>query len=231
MKSFLLIFTIAGLAALQLKPVVAWAQSRKEVLPVVISTAPANPHTPMVVMISGDGGWKGFDQQLASQFVKKDIPVISLNALKYFWKKKTPEEATAAVRGLIQKYLREWDKKEYILVGFSFGADVMPFVVNRLEPELSAKNKTVALLSPGTSTDFEIHISQMLNGKKKWGYDVVEEIKKIRDRQVLVFFGDEEHSFPVKELPADHCKVIYLHGGHHYEDNKEDIARLILAGG
>lgn len=203
-------------------------QNRQEALPVIVSPAPANPNTPMVLMISGDGGWKGFDQQLAAQFVNRDIPVVSLNALKYFWSKKTPEQATAAVAALLEKYMGEWNKKEFILVGFSFGADVMPFVVNRLNGELSSKNKSVALLSPGTTTDFEIHISQMLNSKKQWKYNVVSEINKIRGKQVLCLFGDEEHAYPVKDLPKTDCKVIFLKGGHHYEDNKEDIAKLIL---
>lgn len=205
-------------------------QGRQETLPVIVSPAPANPNTPMVLMISGDGGWKGFDQQLAAQFVNRDIPVVSLNALKYFWSKKTPEQATAAVATLLEKYMGEWNKKEFILVGFSFGADVMPFVVNRLNGELSSKNKSVALLSPGTTTDFEIHISQMLNSKKQWKYNVVSEINKIRGKQVLCLFGDEEHAYPVKDLPKTDCKVIFLKGGHHYEDNKEDIAKLILGG-
>ncbi len=206
----------------------AQKQKSQEVLPVIVSPAAANPNTPMVLMISGDGGWKGFDQQLAVQFVNRDIPVVSLNALKYFWSRKTPEQATAAVTTLLEKYMQKWNKKEFILVGFSFGADVMPFVVNRLNGELSSKNKSVALLSPGTTTDFEIHISQMLNSKKQWKYNVVSEINKIRGKQVLCLFGDEEHAYPVRDLPKTDCKVIFLKGGHHYEDNKDDIAKLIL---
>jgi type IV secretory pathway VirJ component len=50
---------------------------------------------PMVVYISGDGGWNTFSESLCNYFSKKGFPVVVLNARKYFWDRKTPEETAA----------------------------------------------------------------------------------------------------------------------------------------
>lgn len=197
-------------------------------LPLVVLPAVMDAQTPLVFFISGDGGWKDFDPKLAAQFVARKCPVVALNALHYFWDKKTPDQTAAVVAGLLEQYMKQWDKQSFILTGFSFGADVMPFVLNRLPPSLIAKCRGVALFSPGTSTDFEIHVSQMLSGHHQWKYDVVQEIERRRPVPMLCFFGSEEHGFPVNRLSGPGLQILYLPGGHRYEQNKADIAGLVL---
>ena len=197
-------------------------------LPLVVMPVQSDSNTPLILFISGDGGWKNFDPKLANQFVAEGAPVVALNALRYFWNKKTPDETTATVRELLGKYMALWHKQTFILAGFSFGADVMPFVANRLPPDLMKLCKGIALFSPGTSTDFEIHISQMLSSNKHWKYDVVKEMELMKPVRLLCFFGDEEHTFPIKILERPGWQLIYLQGGHHYEGNKDNIAKLVL---
>jgi hypothetical protein len=43
-------------------------------------------------------------------------PVIGLNALKYFWSKKTPAQAADDVAVLMQYYSGQWNKRTFILV-------------------------------------------------------------------------------------------------------------------
>ena len=183
---------------------------------------------PMVLLLTGDGGWKGFDVQLAGQFAAKGMPVAALNSLKYFWSKKTPEQATETVAAILNAYLKTWKKQSFILAGFSFGADVLPFVANRLEPALMQHCKGIVLFSPGASTDFEIHISQMLSGHKQWKYNVVQEMQSLHFRPALCVFGETEHEYPVNTLQPAGINMVVLPGGHHYEDNKADIAALVM---
>ncbi|MHB1922656.1 MAG: AcvB/VirJ family lysyl-phosphatidylglycerol hydrolase [Chitinophagaceae bacterium] len=197
-------------------------------LPVIILPATPHPNMPLVFIFTGDGGWKGFDQRLAHQFVEKGAPVVALNSLRYFWDRKTPDQATAAVAGLLKYYMRLWNKNRFILVGFSFGAEILPFIVNRLSPALSNKDHTLVFLSPGPSNDFDIHLSQMMDENRSWKYQVPPEISRIHGKNLLFFFGDSEKIYPVKTLPKHHCRVIYLKGGHHYEGNPVDISKIIL---
>lgn len=197
-------------------------------LPVIVLPAAEDANTPMVLMITGDGGWKDFDPRLANQFVQQKTPVVALNALHYFWTKKTPAQTTTVVEDLLNKYMQQWNKKSFILVGFSFGADVLPFVINRLPESVMEHCKGVALFSPGLSTDFEIHISQMLSEHYQWKYKVVPEMESMKSVKLLCFFGDEEHEFPVKILSKPDWQLIYLKGGHHYEKNTDNIAKIVL---
>lgn len=197
-------------------------------LPVIVLPAKNDADMPMVLLITGDGGWKDFDPKLANQFVNEKIPVVALNALHYFWNKKSPEQTTGVVQYLLNRYMDQWRKKTFILVGFSFGADVMPFIVNRLPSGLMNSCRGVVLFSPGTSTDFEIHIAQMLSNHRKWKYDVVQEMEAMKPIKLLCFFGDEEHEFPVKILSKPDWEVMYLKGGHHYEENKDDVGKMVL---
>lgn len=192
-------------------------------LPVVVLPAKGNTNGPMVLLITGDGGWKGFDPVLSNQFVEKNIPVVALNALHYFWKKKTPEQATEAAEYLLKKYLKQWHKNAFILAGFSFGADVLPFIVNRLPASLLKYCEGVTLFSPGISTDFEIHVSQMLGQKQQWKYDVVREIQQMKQVKTLFFLGKEDRFFPVKTLSVPPSHIIYLD-----EKTHRDIAAIVL---
>lgn len=177
---------------------------------VVLPAANNNPQSPMVLLITGDGGWKGFDPVLANQFVSKSVPVVALNALHYFWSQRTPAESTEAITSLLNTYLRTWHKKSFILIGYSFGADVIPFIVNRLPHDLLTNCRGVVFISPGSTTDFEIHLSQMLGKKENWPYDVVREIQNLKTKKVLFFFGKENRYFPVKSLPFQSNQIINL---------------------
>ncbi len=197
------------------------AEARMKIDLPIKETEPSKPSAgnDMVIMISGDGGWTGFDQEIASEFANQGMPVVGLNSLKYFWDKKTPQQTTQDVLDLIEKYSALWKKENILLVGYSFGADVMPFIYNRLPEPVRSRVKGIGLLSPSKDTDFEVHVTDLLNfGSSEREFSVPAEIEKIKDRHLVCFFGKDEEDVPANALPAD-CKVIYLQGGHHYENS------------
>ncbi|MEO6932225.1 MAG: AcvB/VirJ family lysyl-phosphatidylglycerol hydrolase, partial [Chitinophagaceae bacterium] len=107
-------------------------------LPVNIVNSTADKSKPLIIYISGDGGWNSFSQGFTKQLASSGYPVVSLNANKYFWKKKTPAQAAADVTLLMNEYCRLWDRATVSIIGYSFGADVTPFVYNRLAPGVAA---------------------------------------------------------------------------------------------
>lgn len=197
-------------------------------LPLVILPAPPDKDMPLVLSITGDGGWVGFDRTLAKQFTGEKVPVVALNSFRFFLKKKTPEQTTAVIIALLHHYMKQMDRNSFILEGYSFGADVVPFVFNRLPPDLLQQCRGVALFSPGTTTDFKIRLLQMMGTRHKWKYNVVSEIKAMKPFHTLFFFGLKEHKFPLHIISKPGWQLIYLKGGHTYKKEKGDVAKIVL---
>ncbi|MCV9928708.1 virulence factor [Flavobacterium sp. LS1R49] len=199
-------------------------------LPLHVTNSAAGKISPyMVVFISGDGGWTDFDQQMATSFASKGAPVIGLDALKYFWQKKSPEQTTVDVARIIETYLEEWKKEKVILMGYSFGADVMPFVYNRLPEKFKKNISGVGLLSPSKDTDFEVHVSELFNiGDAPAGLSVPNEINKITDIHPICFFGKDEDDLPIEHISKESARIIYLDGGHHYTDSFIEVSKAMM---
>src|SRR5256886_17508352 len=84
----------------------------------------------LVVFVSGDGGWAKIDKSISAVLADNGMPVVGLNALQYFWTKRTPETASRDLQSIIDRYLTGWKKSRLLLVGYSRGADVLPAMIS-----------------------------------------------------------------------------------------------------
>jgi len=195
--------------------------SQVESLPLIITNAKSeNKDGPIALMISGDGGWYAFEQLFADRLAKLGIPTIGLDSKKYFWKRKSPEETADDMAACLNYYGKEWGKEKFILIGYSLGAEIVPFIVNRFPEEMKPKIGSAVLLSPDTNTDFEIHISNMLGmGNSKNVFNVTEEIIKIQTVPTLIIFGEGEKTNIPELLTGTSVKVRLIPGDHHYKFN------------
>lgn len=198
-------------------------------LPLVLIPAAKKNNLPMVFMISGDGGWTGFDQSLAESLAAKGLTVLGLDAQKYFWNAKTPESSTLEIGKAVEHYKTELGKEHFILAGYSFGASIVPFVANRLSPELKADLKSVISLSPDVTADFEIHLIDLLNfSSSKNKYDVIAEIKKIKTVDQVSIFGEGEGNAVRNKFIKSGLKVLTIAGDHHFNKDYAGISSTFL---
>lgn len=181
---------------------------------------------PLVFYISGDGGWNSFSTDLCETIHKAGYDVVSLDARSYFWDRKTPEETANAIASYLEKRLRNRTNDELLLIGYSFGADVMPFIINHFPPSLHIK--TTYLLAPSTSTDFEVHWSDILGGNKKRSMDVVAEINHMPDVSLVIITGSDETRFPFSAITLRRYTREVLPGGHHFSRDTDEITSVIL---
>jgi type IV secretory pathway VirJ component len=190
-------------------------------LPLTIIPATGNAvMNTMAIFFSGDGGWTNFDGQMADELAKKGITVIGLNSRKYFWDKKTPAQTRDDVTYLIRHYSRVFKKRKILLLGFSFGADVMPFVFNRLPRAIHNRVQAIILMSPSKDTDFEVHLIDLLNlPSSPREFNVPDEIKLVRAKRLICFFGKDEANTCSDELLKANINVTLVDGGHHYDDS------------
>ena len=198
-------------------------------LPLVEVPANGTVRSQLAVMISGDGGWAGIDRDLAGELANHGLAVVGLNSLKYFWSPRTPDGAAHDLERILVHYLQAWQKEGVALIGYSLGADVLPFLAARLPAEMRSRIQLVALLGPSRETAFEFHLSDWMGGSSRAGqYPVAPEVKKLDTLRTLCFFGDRETDSLCRDpLPAGVIKIP-LSGGHHFGNTYTAIAAAIL---
>ena len=187
-----------------------------------------NAQKTLVFYISGDGGENSFSKSLMQQVNSKGYPAVLFNSQKYFWQKKTPEQTASDAEKVIQYYQTQWKVKNIIIIGYSFGADVAPFIVTRLSKDTYAAVKNIVLMSPSQATDFEVHVAQLLGHGKSTGNSVITEINKIKQKPLLIIQGVKES----EKIESTSLKVTYkligMKGGHRYDSNTSDVANTIF---
>ncbi len=181
------------------------------------------------VIISGDGGWAGIDRDLADTLSSKGVSVVGLNSLQYFWKARTADGSARDLERIVEHYLASWHKREVILIGYSRGADVLPFMANRLPRELLDRVRLIVLLGPGEKVGFQFHVKEWI--EEPSGKDVLPvlpEVVKLKGKKILCFHGMKETDSLCQNLDASLGKVIDMKGGHHFGGNYETLAEAIL---
>src|SRR5437762_5938291 len=183
---------------------------------------------PLIFYISGDGGFNKFSTAFMQTLNRQGYAILGLDAKDYFWHKKNPTEAANAIEQAINQYNNQWKRKNVILIGYSFGGDVAPFMLTHFTPALTTRVNHIILLSPSSKTDFEIHVLQMLGWGKNSGESVPAEINKI-SKPVSFIVGDDENEFPFSQLTIKNKQIVKMPGGHHYDGDVNALYKQIVA--
>lgn len=198
-------------------------------LPLIEVAATGAPHDTLAIIISGDGGWAGIDRDLATALAARGYPVLGLNSLQYFWRRRSPDETGRDLERMITRYLAAWHKHRVILIGYSRGAEVLPFMVNRLSPAARAPVRLVALLGPGPSVDFEFRVTDWLGAASPGqALPTRPEALRLHGTPLLCVYGREETDSLCPQLPAGLGQVQALGGGHHFGGDYAALADLVL---
>ena len=188
----------------------------------------SSSQNPLVLYISGDGGFNNFSTELCTAISKRGYSVTAISAKSYFWDKKTPEQTAKDITAYLDKQFVNRKNQQLIFAGYSFGADVAPFIITKLPDSVRKKLVSVVLLSPSESTDFEIHWFDIFGGNKKRSMDVVTELNKLDPIKTVTIFGNDENDFPFKSIKLKNYSNKILPGGHHFDDNTDEVAATMV---
>jgi type IV secretory pathway VirJ component len=206
--------------------VAASAASAK--LPLIEVLASRGTSDTLVVFISGDGGWANVDREVSKVLAADGMPVVGLNALQYFWTKRTPDEASRDLATIIDRYLRLWHKSRVLLAGYSRGADVLPAMVSRLPSETQAKVRLIALLGPSPKVEFEFHVADWMRNASA-GMLIKPEVDKLTSQRILCLAGEDDRDSLCRALTARNgLEVVILKGAHHFDGGYEKLGHIII---
>jgi len=184
------------------------------------------------VLLSGDGGWAGIDKEVARAIAARGIRVVGLDSLRYFWSPRTPQGLARDLDRIVRYYAAHWQNSAHsslwhvLLIGYSQGADVLPFAVNRLPAATRSHVALTALIGLGRTASFEFHVVNWIESGA--GLPVRPELDALSHVSTLCIYGKDDDDSICPELGHARVRVVELPGGHHFGGDYDALAQLIL---
>jgi type IV secretory pathway VirJ component len=199
-------------------------------LPLVELPAKHAARGQFVVMLTGDGGWRKIDERITRRFRDAGLPVVGFKTNVYFTNERTPEQAACALERTIRSYQAKWKANRVVIVGYSRGADILPFMVSRLPADVRTSIDLVALLGLEPAIDFRYHPSWIpLYHPKEPQHAVMPELEKLRGMPLLCVYGEKEKDSLCPALDARLATIVREPGSHHFAGRYEAVADAILS--
>jgi type IV secretory pathway VirJ component len=194
----------------------------------IIEVAASNAEHPDVfaVLLSGDGGWAGIDKDLSTRLGQRGLPVVGIDSLRYFWRERTPESTSADIDRVIRHYQAAWNRTRVVLIGYSQGADVLPFILNRLPQQTRSSVAASVTFSLSTSATFEFHISNWVGASGD--RPTLPEVERLPGSTILNVYGKGDPDALGPELDPARFKVLELPGNHHFDGDYERLSSIVL---
>jgi len=188
-----------------------------------------NESSVQIFYLSGDGGMNEFSKTLCSRFAKQGYSVIALDSKKYFWSKKSPEIFVKDLSAIIRHFQDVWKGNSFILLGYSFGADVGAFIPGRLSEDLMKRMKYSVFLNPSYTTDFEVKLADMLGKNSENGkYNALDEINSLGHFPVMCLISEDELGALSGKIHDEEIKIKTLPGDHRFNRDVDLIISTII---
>ena len=182
-----------------------------------------------VVFISGDGGWAALDKSVSAALSARGYPVVGLNARTYLWSGKTPAQVGSDLGRIIRAYRQKWTRDSVVVVGYSRGAGIAPFAVNRLPAELRGAVAAVVLIGAERGAGFQFRMRDLLrSGPAGNEVPVLPEIAVLGATPLVCFYGDDETDTLCRDLHPP-AIVVRMPGGHHLDGDYASIGQRIVS--
>ncbi len=202
--------------------------SLKKDLPLVEAPVGGSDST-LVVFVSGDGGWASIEKEMAAELNKHGVSVVGVDLREYLRRTpRTPENVGRDIARVLRAYSDAWAKPNVVLVGFSRGAGMIPFVLTRLPADLDARVKLTAFVGLPRTVNMTFHWIDIIRDESRSDdIPVIPELQRAGAGKMICVFGAEELLSGCRSAPT-WVKRIQLPGGHHLERAYRSLSDSIL---
>ena len=194
----------------------------------LIEVRARQPGASFAVLLSGDGGWAGLDKNVAAALSAKGVDVVGVDSLRYFWSKRTPQGLADDLDRIVRYYAAQWKKSGALLVGYSQGADVLPFAINRLPAATQGLVRYSVLMGLSQEASFEFHVGNWLGSDDDDALPIKPEASKLDPRKTLCIYGEDEKDSLCPQLAPASVQALRMAGGHHFDGAYDELATTIL---
>lgn len=185
----------------------------------------------MAIVYSGDGGWRDIDKQVGDILQQQGMPVVGVDSLRYFWSERQPQQTADDLHRIIAFYGKRWNVRHILLIGYSFGADILPRTYTLLPQADRDRIAQVSLLSVSHQVDYKISVLGWLGATGSDGAgDPADDIAKMNPSVVQCIYGTDEEDDVCPTLKDTGVEVIGIEGGHHFDEDYPALVKRILDG-
>jgi type IV secretory pathway VirJ component len=182
------------------------------------------------VLLSGDMGFHiGMAGAVAAKLAAAGIPVVGVNSLTFFRTERSPAETAALVQTAIARAVRLTHRPRILLVGQSYGADVLPSGYAGVAAPLRARVALLALVVPGETVALQASPADVLPVSAP-SRDALPAAARLGATPTLCVFGAEQRDSLCARLQLPHLTRAALPGGHYLHRDAGAVARALLAG-
>ncbi|MBY0511404.1 MAG: virulence factor [Rhodospirillaceae bacterium] len=134
----------------------------------------------------------------------------------------------ADLERVIRHCMTAWHRARVVLVGFSFGADILAFLHQRLGIDIRQNTALIALLAPSTHASYEISVGGWVGAENARGPDVASAVNALT-APVLCVQSSEDRERPCDGITKPNVENLLMKGDHHFDGNYAPIVTRILA--
>jgi type IV secretory pathway VirJ component len=203
-------------------PVFTFVPARAEPAPAAREVA--------AVLFSGDMGFHiGMAGAVAAKLAETGIPVLGVNSLAYFRTERSPAEAARLIQAAMSEALRLSHRPRLLLIGQSYGADILPTGYAGVPAALRARVALVALVVPDETIVLQASPADLLPVPAR-SHDALPAAARLGETPTLCVFGEEQSDSLCARLRLPNLTRVALPGGHYLHRDSGAVARTLLAG-
>lgn len=189
----------------------------------------ARPGAPVAIILSGDMGFRvGMGPRIAERLEKDGVPVIGINSLTYFRTTRTAAQATALIEDAIARALAINPAARIMLIGQSYGADMLHVGLANLPAEARRKIALVTLVVPGATVEYRASPSEILTFAMAEA-DALPTARQLDWTPLLCIQGVEEPASLCPLLHQPNLHSVALPGGHALSWDVDAVYRTLGA--
>jgi type IV secretory pathway VirJ component len=198
-------------------------------LPLVEVPTTATDGDTFVVLYSGDSGWTGTPRGFSTALAEAGEPVIGIDALRYFLRPHSPQAAAVDLAAVIEHYAAAWSRPKVILVGYSFGADSLPLIVEQLPAEERARVRLMTLISPAERADMVFDGLSWIDLTLPGARPLAPALLTLGAIPAVCIRAEHDPRAACDRFPAQAITSVHLPGWHRYHGQYQAVARIILS--
>jgi len=184
--------------------------------------------SPLVFYVSGDAGFNSFSKNFSEQIFRNGFDIYALNTKDYFWDEKTARGSAGDFSGFLEDRFRGRKNKQLVIVGYSFGADALPFILNRFPPETRQRILKVILIDPSSNGDLKITLASYINESAAGRWATFPELSKLGDLSFAFILSDfSAYYYPYAKVPLADKQLYRLPGNHRFDGNFKGLASTV----